>query len=110
MSRTVSFKIKYCKRANFRGGKISRKCWPGISRGGNFHDTTPISFITAYGFYFRVGVIFAKKTKREKRENYPHAKISTFTVSGAGVLAKFSTCEAMCSGIELGSTTISEIL
>ena len=48
---------------------------------GNFHDTTPISFITAYGFYFRVGVIFAKKTKaQKKRENLPHAKISTFTV------------------------------
>ena len=36
-----------------------------ISRGGNFHDT-PISFIKAYGFYFRVGVIFVKKTKARK--------------------------------------------
>ena len=26
-----------------------------VSRGGNFHDTTPISFIKAYGFYFRMG-------------------------------------------------------
>ena len=31
--------------------------------GGNFYDTTPISFIKAYGFYIQVGVIFAKKTK-----------------------------------------------
>ena len=37
-----------------------------ISRGGYFHDTTPISFIKAYGFYFRVGVILAKKTKTRK--------------------------------------------
>ena len=51
-----------------------------ISRGGNFLDTTPISFIKVYGLYFRVGVIFAKKTKAQKRENYPHANISTFTV------------------------------
>ena len=70
----------YCKRGYFRWGKISRKCWQDISRGGNFHNATPISFIKAYGFYFRVGVIFAKKTKAQKRENYPHAKISTFTV------------------------------
>ena len=62
---------KYCKRGYFHWGKISRKCWPGISRGGNFHDTTPISFITAYGFYFRVGVIFAKKTKARKTRKLP---------------------------------------
>ena len=30
---------------------------------GNFHEITPISFIKAYGFYFHVRVIFAKKTK-----------------------------------------------
>ena len=72
----------YCKRGYFRWGKISRKCWQDSSRGGNFHETTPISFINAYGCYFRVGVIFAKKnTKARKRENYPHAKISTFTVA-----------------------------
>ena len=70
---------KNCKRGYFRWRKISQKCWQDISRGGNFHETTPISFINAYGFYFRVGVIFAKKTKMWKRENYPHAKISTFT-------------------------------
>ena len=36
------------------------------ARGVNFHNTTPISFIKAYGFYFHVGVIFAKKTKARK--------------------------------------------
>ena len=56
----------YCKRGYFRWGKISRKCWQDISHGGNFHDTTPISFIKVYGFYFRVGVIFAKKAKARK--------------------------------------------
>ena len=50
----------------FAGGKISRKCWQDILRGGNFHNTTHISFIKAYGIYFRVGVIFAKKTKVRK--------------------------------------------
>ena len=46
--------------------------WQDISHGGNFHDTT-ISFITAYGFYFHIGVIFAKKTIARKlppRENF----------------------------------------
>ena len=70
----------YCKRGYFCWGKISRKCWQDLSCGGNFHYTFPISFIKAYGFYFRVGVIFAKKTKSQKRENYPHANISMFIV------------------------------
>ena len=75
-ARNTDYGIEYCKRGYFRWGKISRKCWRDISRGGNFHDTTNISFIKAYGFYFRVGVIFAKKTKARKtrklppRENY----------------------------------------
>ena len=66
----------YCKRGYFRWGKISRKCWQDISRGGNFHDAAPICFIKAFGFYFRTGVIFAKKTKARKtriltpRENF----------------------------------------
>ena len=37
----------YCKCGYFRCGKISWKCWQDILRGGNFHDTTPISFIEA---------------------------------------------------------------
>ena len=50
----------------FAGGKILRKCWENISRGGNFHDSTPISFIKAYWFNFHMGVIFAKKTNAQK--------------------------------------------
>ena len=61
----------YCKRGYFRWGKISRNCSQDISRGGNFHDTTHISFIKAYGFYFRVGVIFAKMTKSRKPRKLP---------------------------------------
>ena len=61
----------YCKRGYFCWGKISRNCCQDISRGGNFHDTTPMSFIKAYGFYIRVGVIFAKKTKARKTRKLP---------------------------------------
>ena len=50
----------------FAGGKISRKRWQDISRGGYFHNTTPICFKNVYGFCFRVGVIFAKKTNARK--------------------------------------------
>ena len=48
----------------FTGGKLHENV--GKTRRGNFHDTTPISFISfikAYGFYFRMEVIFAKKKK-----------------------------------------------
>ena len=93
-------KSRYCKRGYFPWGKISRKCWQDISHGGNFHDTSPIFFIKAYGFYFRVGVIFAKKTKARKtrklppRENFhvysnqfmqlnPFPTVTTFTWTGA---------------------------
>ena len=50
----------------FAGEKLARHF-----TGGNFHDTTPISFIKAYGFYFRVGVIFSKKTKAQKTRKLP---------------------------------------
>ena len=63
--------MNYCIRGYFCWGKISRKCWQDISRGGNFHDSTHISFIKANGFYFRVGVIFAKKTKSRKPRKLP---------------------------------------
>ena len=49
----------------FAGGKFSRKRWQDISRGGNFHETTPFSFINAYRFYFRMGVIFVKTKTRK---------------------------------------------
>ena len=64
----------YCKHGYFRWGKISRKCWQDISRWGNFQDTTPISFIKAYGFYFCMGVIFMKKTKARKMQKLPPRK------------------------------------
>ena len=63
--------ITYCKCGYFRWGKISRKCWQDISRGGNFHDTSPISFREAYGFYFCIGVIFAKNAKAQKTRKLP---------------------------------------
>ena len=49
----------------FAEGKFRRD----ISCGGNFHDSTLISFIKAYGFYFRMEVIFAKKSKARKKKN-----------------------------------------
>ena len=76
--------MKYCKRGYFRWGEISRKCWQGISRGGNFHDTAPISFIKAYGFYgfnIPVGVIFAKKTKpRKKQKLLPPKNVHVYII------------------------------
>ena len=69
--RTKDPRATYCKRGYFRWGKISWKQWQDISREGNFHNSTPISFIKAYGFYFRLGVIFAKKTKARKKQKLP---------------------------------------
>ena len=67
--------IVYCKRSYFRWGEISRKCCQDLSRGDNFHDTSRISFIESYGFYFRVGEIFAKKaTSRKTQKLPPHEK------------------------------------
>ena len=50
-----------------------------MSRGGNFHDTTPISFIKAYGFYFPVGVIFATKTRLRKLP--PRENVHVYSIS-----------------------------
>ena len=73
----------YCRRGYFCWGEISRKCWQDISRGGNFHDSTQISFIQAYRFYFRVGVIFAKKTKgRKTRKLLPCENFHVYSTSG----------------------------
>ena len=55
----------------FAGGKISRKCWQDLSRGGNFHDISPISLLKSYGFYFPVGEVFAKKTISRKTWKLP---------------------------------------
>ena len=46
------------------------KCKQDISHGVNFHDSTPIPFMKAYGLYLRVGVIF-EKTKARKMQKLP---------------------------------------
>ena len=61
----------YCKRGYFRWGKISRKCWLDISCWGNFHDTTHISFIKAYGFYFCKDDQSAKNAKITPTWKFP---------------------------------------
>ena len=63
--------IQYCKRGYLCWGKISRKCWQDLSRGGNFHDISPISLIKPYGFYFPAGEIFAKYAKSRKARKLP---------------------------------------
>ena len=81
LSSNLLSKIRYCKRCYFRWGKISRKCWQDFSRGGNFHDSTHISLIKSYGFYFRVGEIFANKAISRKSQKITHTrKFPTFTV------------------------------
>ena len=67
----IVFTLYYCKRGYFRWGGISRKLWQDISLGGNFHDTTPISFIKAYGFYFLFsrGGNFREEDKNAKNAN-----------------------------------------
>ena len=54
-------RMGYCKHGYFRWGKISQKCCQDLSRAGNFHDASHISFIKSYGVYFCEGEIFAKK-------------------------------------------------
>ena len=61
----------YCKHDYFRWGKISWKCWQDLSRGGKFHDYTPISLIKSHGFYFHAGVIFAIKATSRKTWKLP---------------------------------------
>ena len=58
--------------------------------GGNFHDTTPFSFIKTYRFYFRVGVIFTKKTKaRKTRKLPPH---ENFHIYSNNVIGLYISC------------------
>ena len=91
----LSETFAYCKRSYFRWRKISRKCWQDISRGGNFHDTAPISFIEAYGFYFRVGVIFAMNKKALKtrklppRENFHVYSMQLITIDFRTYVSKY---------------------
>ena len=72
-----------------------QKCWQEISRGGNLHDTTPISFIKVYGFYFGVGDIFTKKTKSENTQKLPPRE--NFHVYSIGIqnVKKFA-----CNGLD----------
>ena len=58
----------------FTGGKFRKNVGNTFHVWGNFHDTTPVSFIKAYGFYFHVGVIFAKKTKARKMQKLPSTR------------------------------------
>ena len=69
----------YCKRGYFRWGKISRKCWQGISCGGNFHNTTPISVIKANGLNFREDKS-AKNAKIIPTRKFPRLKYNTCTI------------------------------
>ena len=69
----------------FAGGKFPENVGKTFHVGVKFSRyTSPISFIKAHGFYFRVAVIFAKTTKARKMRKYPPppapVKISTFTV------------------------------
>ena len=87
---TSSVCVYYCKRGYFRWGKISRKCWLDLSRGGNFHDISPISLIKSYGFYFPVGEIFAKKAISRKTRNCPTQKSPRLQYCYRGALKSHS--------------------
>ena len=54
----------------FAGGKFRENVGKTLSLGGNFDENTPISFINAYWFYFRMGWFLRKRQKRKKRENF----------------------------------------
>ena len=62
----------------FAGRKFRENVGKTFHVGGNFHNTTPISFIKAYGFYFHVGVIFAKKTKARKMQKLPMCTVFVY--------------------------------
>ena len=86
----------YSKSGYFRCGKILRKCWQDISRGGNFYETTPISFIKECEFYFRVGVIFAKKTRARKTRKLPlRENFHIYSIALPTVSAFTCTCTTM---------------
>ena len=73
MLENIEVKWLYCKRGYFRWGEISQKGCQDLSRGGNFHDTTPISLIKSYELNFCAGEIFAKKAisrKLPQRNNF----------------------------------------
>ena len=63
------FSVFYCKPGYFRWGEISRK--RHLTWGLIFTFLLVFFFIKACGFYFHVGVIFAKKTKARKTQKLP---------------------------------------
>ena len=78
-----------CKCSHVRWGKISQKCWEDLSRRGNSHDTTPISFIKSYWFNYRAGEISAKKTISQKTRKSQQGKITM-------PVTVFHTCSNPC--------------
>ena len=54
----------------FDGGKFRENVGKTFQVGVIFMILLPFSFIKAYGFYFRMGVIFARKTKVGKMRKY----------------------------------------
>ena len=63
----------------FAGGKFRENFGKTFHKGVIFTILLIFPSYGHMGFYFCVGEIFAKKTKAQKRVNYPHTKISTFT-------------------------------
>ena len=68
---TVNVVIFWC-------GKISQKCWQDMSCRVNFHDTTLISFIKAYGFYFREEDKSAKNAKINPTQKFPRLRYTKY--------------------------------
>ena len=50
----------------FAGGEFCENLSKTFHRGGNFHDTTPVSFIKAYGIYYSRGGNFREEDKSAK--------------------------------------------
>ena len=60
--------------------KFCEKCWKDPSPGDNDHDTSPISLIKSYGFYFRLWEVFRNKNISQKKttKKLPQEKLSNF--------------------------------
>ena len=67
---TLQNKTIYCKRGYFRWGKISRKYWQDLSRGGNFHDTTHIFLIKSLWVLFSRGGNFREEGNIAKNAKF----------------------------------------
>ena len=70
--------VKYCKHGYFCWGKIWQKCLQDLSRGGYFHNTTPISFINKsfMGFIFVLRKFLGKRQYCENVNITPTRKFS----------------------------------